>query len=61
MDRDLLQQWNTQIDIPAATKTYVSGENIRRCYRQLLPAIQTIQEHKAIDKPSVVLMTLPLK
>ena len=30
---DLLQQWNTQINIPAAPKTYVSEENIRKYYR----------------------------
>ena len=59
---DLLQQWNTKINIPAAPKTYVSGEDIRRYYRQRSPASQTVkQEHKAIDKPSELLMVLPLK
>ena len=44
---DLLQQWNTQINIPAAPKTYVSEENIRRYYRRWTAAIWAIQEHKA--------------
>ena len=51
---DLLQQWNTQINIPAVPKTYVSGEDIRRYCRQRSLAIQPVQEHKAIDKPSEV-------
>ena len=58
---DLLQQWNTQINIPAAPKTLVSGEDIRRYYRQRSPAVQALQEHKVIDKPSEILMFLPLK
>ena len=49
---DLLQQWNTQVNIPAAPKTYVSGENIRKYYRQNSLDFQAVQEHKAIDKPS---------
>ena len=58
---DLLQQWNTQINIPAAPKTCVYGADIRRFYRQRPPAIQAVQKHKAIDKPLEVLMALPLK
>ena len=57
---DLLQQWNTQVNIPATSKTYLSGEDIRR-YRQRSPAIQAIQEHKGIDKPLEILTALPLK
>ena len=30
---DLLQQWNTQINIPDASKAYISEENIKRYYR----------------------------
>ena len=59
--RDLLHQWNTQINIPAAPKTYVSEENIRRYYRQQTPTNKAIQEHKAIDKPSEVPTALSLK
>ena len=51
---DLLQQWNTQMNIPATPKTYVSEENIRKYNRGQTPAIQAVQEHKAIDKPSEV-------
>ena len=58
---DLFQQWNIQINIPPSPKTYVSEENIRRYYRQWTPAIQAVQQHKAIDKPSKVPMVLPLK
>ena len=31
--RDLLEQWNTQINIPAASRAYISEENIKRYYR----------------------------
>ena len=58
---NLLKQWNTQINIPAVPKTHVSGKDIIKYYKQWSPAIQTVQEHKATSKPSVVLMTLPLK
>ena len=58
---DLFHHWNTQISIPATLKIFVSDENIRRYYRQRSPFIQTIKEHKAIDKTSEVLTVLPLK
>ena len=58
---DLLQQWNTQINISVVPKTHVSGKDIIRHNKQRSLAIQTIQEHKATSKPSEVLMALPLK
>ena len=60
-DYDILQQRNNQINIHEALKTYVSREDIRRYYRQRSPAVQAVQEHKAINKPSEVLMNLTLK
>ena len=63
---DLLQQWNTQINIPPILETnhklmYVSGENITR-YKELSPTIQVVQEQGTttadISKAST---SLPLK
>ena len=54
-------QWNTQINIPAASRAYISEENIKRYYRWRKPAIRAIQVHKAIDGPSEILTALPLK
>ena len=39
---DLLQQWNTQVNIPAIPKTHVSGKDIIRYYKQRSPAIQAV-------------------
>ena len=58
---DLLQQWNTQISIPAVPGTHNSGKDIIRYYEQRSPAIQTVQEHKATSKPLKVPTVLPLK
>ena len=46
---DLLQQWNTQINIPPILETnhkltYVSGENITRYYKEQSLIIQVVQE-----------------
>ena len=60
-DCDLLQQWNTQVNIPAVPKTHVSGKDIIRYRSQRLPAIQAVQEHKTTSKSSEVLMALSLK
>ena len=49
---DLLQQWNIQINIPDASRAYISEENITRYYRWWKPAIRAIQEHNTIDGPS---------
>ena len=56
---DLLQQWNTQINIPAVSETHNSVKDIIRYYTQWSPAIQAIQEHKATSKPFEVLTALP--
>ena len=58
---DLLQQWDTQISIPAASRAYISEENIKRYYRQRKLTIWAIQGHKAIYGPSEVPTALPLK
>ena len=57
----LLQQWNTQINIPAVLRSYVSEENIQRYFRQQIPVVRALQEHKAIDGTSEVPTALPLK
>ena len=59
--RDLLQQWNTQINIPAASRAYISEENITRYYRWRKPAIRAIQEHNTIDGSSEVPTAMPLQ
>ena len=59
--RDLLQQWNTHINIPAVPETHNSGKNIIRYYTQMSPAIQILHEHKATRKSLEVPITLPLK
>ena len=46
---DLLQQWNTQINIPLTLETnhkltYVSGKNTRRFYKEHSPTILVVQE-----------------
>ena len=46
---DLLQQWNTQINIPTVPGTHNSGKDVIRYYEQRLPAIQAVQEHKATN------------
>ena len=61
LDRVLLQQWNTQINIPAASRVYSSEENITRYYIWWTPAIRAIQEHNTIDDPSEVPTAMPLK
>ena len=57
---DLLQQWNTQINISAVPGTHNSGKDIIRYYEQRSPAIQAVQEHKATSKP-LKWVKLPLK
>ena len=57
----LLQEWNIQINICAAPEIYVSGEDIRIYYKQRSLAIQVVEEHKEIAKPSELLTALPLK
>ena len=57
---DLLQQWSTQINIPAVPKTCVSEEKIRRYYRKQMLAIQDVQEHRTIDNPSDIPTALTL-
>ena len=57
----LLQQWNTQINIPAASRAYISEDNITRYYRWQKPAIRAIQEHNTVDGPSEVPTAMPLK
>ena len=59
--RDLLQKWNTQINIPAVSETHNSGKDVIRYYEQRSPAIQAIQEHRANNKPLEVPTALPLK
>ena len=59
--RGLLQQWNIQINIPAAPKTYISEENNRRYYIWRTRVIRAVQEHKAVDIPSDVSTVLPSK
>ena len=58
---DLLQQWNTQINIPAASRAYISEDNITRYYRWQKPAIRAIQDHNTLDGPSEVPTVMPLK
>ena len=58
---DLLQQWNTQINIPAVQGTPNSGKCIIRYYTQRSPAIQAVQEHKGTSKPLEVSTFLTLK
>ena len=59
--RDLLQQWNTQINIPAASRAYIPEVNSTRYYRWQKPAMRTIQEHNTIDGPSEVPTAMPLQ
>ena len=59
--RDLLQQWNTQINIPVVPGTHNSGKDIMRYYGKRSPAIQAVQEHTANSKPLEVPTALPLK
>ena len=60
-DCDLLQQWNSQINISAVPGTHNSGKDIIRYYKQRSSAIQAVQEHKATNKPLEVPTALPLK
>ena len=60
-DHDLLQQWNTQINIHTVPQTHVSGKDIRKYYKHRSTVIQAVQEHKAISKPSEVLTALAFK
>ena len=41
---DLLQQWNTQINIPAVSGSHDSGKDVIKYYAQRSPAIQAVQE-----------------
>ena len=61
---DLLQPWNTQINIPPILETkhklmYVSGENIIRYYKEQLLAIHVVQKQGTtavvISKASIAL------
>ena len=58
---DLLQQWNTQINIPEIPGTHNSGKDIIRHYTHRSPAIQAVQEYKASSKPLEAPTALPLK
>ena len=58
---DLLQQWNTQINIPAVPETHNFGKDIIRYYTQRSLAIQAVEEHEETSKPLEVPTTLPLK
>ena len=44
---DLLQQWNTQNNIPIVPGTHNSEKDIMRYYGKRSPTIQAIQEHLA--------------
>ena len=46
-----MQQWNTQINIPAVPETDNFGKYITRYYTQRSLANQTVQENKATSKP----------
>ena len=60
-DHELLQEWNTQINITAVQETHVFGKDIIRHYKKWSSAIQAVQEHKTMSKPSKIQMALPLK
>ena len=47
---DLLQQWNTQINIPEVPGTQNSEKDIIKYYTQRSPAIKAVQEHNANSK-----------
>lgn len=54
-DYDLLQQWKTQINIPAVSEvehkpTHVSEKDIIRYYKKQSPTLQALQKHKTISK-----------
>ena len=55
---DLLQQWNTQINIPAVSRT--GKDNIKH-YTQRSLAIHAVQNHRASSKPLEIPKALPLK
>ena len=48
--RDLLWQYNTQINISVVSETH-SGKDVIRYNAQRSPVIQVVQEHKATNKP----------
>ena len=48
---DLIQQWNTKINIPAVPGTHNSGKDVISYYAQRSPTIQAVQKHKATNKP----------
>ena len=63
---DLLQQWNTRINIPVVLEmghkpTHVSGIDIIRYYKKQSLVIQAVQKHKTTSKHSEIQMALPLK
>ena len=41
-NNELLQQWNTQINIPAIPETHVSGKDTIKHYKKWSPAIQAV-------------------
>ena len=62
----MLQQWNTQINIPPIsesnhTLTYISGKNIRSCYNDQSLTIQVVQEMGTTADISMAPTTPPLK
>ena len=61
MGCNLLQQWNTQINIPVVPGTHNSGKDIMRYYGKRSPTIQAVQEHTATSKALEVPTALPLK
>ena len=63
---DLLQQWNTQINIPAVSEmehkpTHVSGKDIIGHYKKWSLAIKAVQKDKTTHRAWEVLLALPLK
>ena len=57
----MLQQWNTQINIPAVSGNHNSEKDVVKYYAQRSPPIQAVQEHKTTNKPLEVPTALPLK
>ncbi|MGE9640383.1 pol protein pepsin-like aspartate protease and reverse transcriptase [Escherichia coli] len=58
--RDLLQQWNTQINIPPVSDTNYEKDLVRR-YGKRLPTIHAVQKLGTNDGPSEEPKALPLK
>ena len=57
---DLLQQWNTQVNIPAVLETvhkptHLSGYDIIRYYKKQSLTIQAVQKHRTITDVPIAL------